>query len=75
MPIAMWGRNIDKGLSDGMKCTGGEPSRFHGTMDGAVAEWEPLRRLSGREVYQIHWWGRNIEGNGYGFYAENTPPH
>ena len=32
------GRTVDKGLSDGMECTGGEPSRFHGAVDGAVAE-------------------------------------
>lgn len=68
-------RNVDKGLSDGMECTGGEPSRFHGTVDGAVAEWEPLGRLSSREVHRIHRWGRTIEGDGYGFHAENTRPH
>ena len=27
------GRNADKGLSDGLECTGGEPSRFHGAVD------------------------------------------
>lgn len=27
-----------KGLSNGMECTSGEPSRFHVTVDGAVAE-------------------------------------
>ena len=31
-------RNADKGLSDGLERTGGEPSRFH----GAVAEREPV---------------------------------
>lgn len=30
------GRNVDKGLSDGMECTVGEPSRFHGTVDGTL---------------------------------------
>ena len=48
------GRNIDKGLSDGLKCIGGEPRGFHGTVDGAVAEREPLGRLSGREVHRIY---------------------
>ena len=38
------GRNVDKGLFDGMECTGGEQSRFHGTVDGAVAERESLGR-------------------------------
>lgn len=31
-------KNIDKDLSDGMECTGGELSRFHTTVDGTVAE-------------------------------------
>ena len=47
-------RNIDKGLSDGLECIGGEPRGFHGTVDGAVAEREPLGRLSGREVHRIY---------------------
>ena len=69
------GRNADKGLSDGLERTGGEPSRFHGTVDGAVAEREPVRRLSGREVYRIYRWSRTFDGDGYGFHAENTGPH
>lgn len=64
-------RNADKGLSDGLERTGGEPSRFH----GAVAEREPVRRLSGREAHRIHRWSRTFDGDGYGFHAENTGPH
>ena len=33
------GRNIDKGLSDGLKCIGGEPRGFHGAVDGTVSVW------------------------------------
>ena len=69
------GRNIDKGLSDGLECIGGEPRGFHGTVDGAVAEREPLGRLSGREVHRIHRWSRNSDSDGYGLHAENTGPH
>lgn len=47
------GRNADKGLSDGLKHTGGEPSGFHGTVDRVVTERELVRRLSGREVHRI----------------------
>ena len=32
------GRNIDKGLSDGLECTGGEQGGFHGAVDGTAAE-------------------------------------
>lgn len=69
------GRNADKGLSDGLERIGGEPSGFHGTVDGAVAKREPIRRLSGRKVHRIHRWSRTFDGNGYGFHAENTGPH
>ena len=48
------GRNIDKGLSDGLKCIGGEPRGFHGAVDGAVTKREPVERLSGREVHRIY---------------------
>ena len=34
------GRNVGKGLSDGMECTGGEQRDFHGTVDGAVTEMD-----------------------------------
>ena len=64
------GRNADKGLSDGLECTGGEPRGFHGAV-----EREPIRRLSGREVHRIHRWGRAFDGDGYGLHAENTGPH
>ena len=33
MLTEMWRKNIDKGLSDCMECTGGELSGFHGTVD------------------------------------------
>lgn len=69
------GRNVDKGLSDGMECTGGEQRGFHGTVDGAVAKREPIRRLSGRKVHRIYRWSRTFDGNGYGFHAENTGSH
>lgn len=48
------GENADKGLSDGLECTGGEPSGFHGTVDRAITKREPVRRLSGRKVHRIH---------------------
>ena len=69
------GRNADKGLSDGLECTGGEPSRFHGAVDGAVAEREPLGKLSGGEVHRIYRWGKAFDGDGYGLHAENAGPH
>lgn len=69
------GRNADKGLSDDMECTGGEQRDFHGTVDGAVAERESVRRLSGREVHRIHRWSRIFDRDRYGFHAENTGPH
>lgn len=68
-------RNADKGLSDGLERTGGEPSRFHGAVDGAVAKREPIRRLSGRKVHRIYRWSRTFDANGYGFHAENTGSH
>lgn len=43
------GRNADTGLSDGLECSGGEQSGFHGVVDGTDAEQEPVGRLSGRE--------------------------
>lgn len=69
------GRNTDKGLPDGLERTGGEPCGFHGTVDEAVAEREPVRRLSGREVHRIHRWSRIFDGNGYRFHDENTGPY
>ena len=48
------GRNIDKGLSDGLERTGGEPRGFHGAVDGTASEREPIGRLSSREVHRIH---------------------
>ena len=69
------GRNADKGLSDGLECTGGEPRGFHGAVDGTAAEREPIRRLSGREVHRIHRWSRTSDRDGYGLHAENTGPH
>ena len=69
------GRNADKGLSDGLECTGGEPRGFHGAVDGTAAEREPVGMLSGREVHRIHRWGRAFDGGGYGLHAENTGPH
>ena len=56
------GRNIDKGLSDGLECIGGEPRGFHGAVDGTAAEREPIGRLSGREVHRIHGWSRTFDG-------------
>ena len=47
-------RNIDKGLSDGLECIGGEPRSFYGGVDKVDAERKPIGRLSGREVHRIH---------------------
>ncbi len=69
------GRNADKGLSDGLECTGGEPRGFHGAVDGTAVEREPVGKLSGREVHRIHRCGRAFDGDGYGLHAENTEPH
>ena len=69
------GRNVDKGLSDGLERTGGEPRGFHGAVDSTAAEREPIRRLSGRKVHRIHRWSRTFDGNGYGFHAENNGPY
>ena len=69
------GRNIDKGLSDGLKCIGGEPRGFHGAVDGTVTKREPVERLSGREVHRIHRWCRTSYEDGYGLHAENARPH
>ena len=69
------GRNIDKGLSDGLERIGGEPRGFHGAVDRTAAERETIGRLSGREVHRIHRWSRNFDGDGYGLHAENTGPH
>ena len=66
------GRNADKGLSDGLERIGGEPRGFHGAVDGADSEREPIGRLSSREVHRIHRWGRAFEGDGHGLHAENT---
>lgn len=68
-------RNTDKGLSDGLERTGGEPRGFHGAVDRAAAEREPLGRLSGREVHRIHRCGRAFDGDGHGLHAENAGPH
>lgn len=68
-------RNIDKGLFDGLECTGGEPRGFHGAVDGTVAEREPLGRLSSREVHRIYRWGRSFDGDGNGLHVENTGLH
>ena len=46
-------RNTDKGLSDGLERTGGEQRGFHGAVDGAASEREPIGRLSSREVHRI----------------------
>ena len=69
------GRNADKGISDGLECVGGEQGGFHGVVDGTAAEREPVGRLSGREVYRIHRWGRTFDEDGYGLHAENAGPH
>ena len=69
------GRNADKGLSDGLERTGGEPRGFHGAVDGTASEREPIGRLLSREVHRIHRWGRNFDGDGYGLHAENAGPH
>ena len=55
------GRNVDKGVSDGLECVGGESRRFHGAVDRTAAEREPIRRLSSREVHRIHRWGRTFD--------------
>ena len=68
-------RNTDKGLSDGLGHTGGEQRGFHGAVDGAVSEREPIGRLSGREVHRIHGWCRNSDRDGHGLHAENAGPH
>ena len=57
------GRNADKGLSDGLEHTGGEPRGFHGAVDETAAEREPLGRLLDREVHRIHRWGRAFDGD------------
>ena len=54
------GRNADKGLSDGLERTGGEQRGFHGAVDGAASEREPIGRLSGREVHRIHRWAEPL---------------
>ena len=48
---------------------------FHGAVDGAASEREPIGRLSGREVHRIHRWGRTSDEDGYGLHAENAGPH
>lgn len=35
-------RNTDKGLFDGLERTGGEQRGFHGAVDGAASEREPI---------------------------------
>ena len=47
-------RNAGKGLSDGLERTGGEQRGFHGAVDGAASEREPIGRLLSREVHRIH---------------------
>ena len=69
------GRNSDKGISDGLERTGGEQRGFHGAVDGAASEREPIGRLSGREVHRIHRWGRASDRDGHRLHAENTGPH
>ena len=69
------GRNADKGLSDGLERTGGETRGFHGAVDSTVAEREPIRRLSGREVHRIHRWSRKSDRDGHGLHDENTGSH
>lgn len=69
------GRNADKGLSDGLERTGGEQRGFHGAVDGAASEREPIGRLSSREVHRVHRWGRTFDGDGYGLHAENAGSH
>lgn len=69
------GRNADKGLSDGLERTGGEPREFHGAVGRTAAERKPIGRLSGREVHRIHRWGRTFDEDGYGLHAENAGPH
>ena len=32
------GRNVDKGVSDGLECVGVESRGFHGAVDGTAAE-------------------------------------
>ena len=49
-----------KGLSDGLERTGGEQRGFHGAVDGAASEREPIGRLSGREVHRIHRWAEPL---------------
>ncbi len=68
-------RNTDKGLSDGLERTGGEQRGFHGAVDGAASEREPIGRLSSREVHRIHRWGRTSDRHGHGLHVENTGPH
>ena len=69
------GRNADKGISDGLKCVGGESRGFHGAVDGTAAEREHLGRLLGREVHRIHRWGRAFDVDEHGLHAENVGPH
>lgn len=59
------GRNVDKGVSDGLECVGGKPRGFHGAMDGTSAEREPLGKLSGRD----------FDEDGHGLHSENTGLH
>ena len=66
------GRNIDKGLSDGLKCIGGEPRGFHGAVDGTDAEREHIGRLWGREVNRIQGGSGTLDGDGYRIHAEKT---
>ena len=57
------GRNVAKGLSDGLEHTGGEQRGFHGAVDGAASEREPIGRLSSREVHRIHQRDRKFDGD------------
>lgn len=44
-------------------------------MEGADAELEHDGRLPSGEVYGIHGWGRDFDGDGHGLYAENVGLH
>ena len=67
-------QNRPEGM-DGLERTGGEQRGFHGAVDGAASEREPIGRLSSREVHRVHRWGRIFDGDGYGLHAENAGPH
>lgn len=69
------GKNADKGISDGLECVGGKPRGFHGAVDGAASEREPIGRLSSREVHRIHRWSRTSDRHGHGLHVENAGPH